>query len=266
MTKKAVVCDLDGTLLNSAHTISPETRDVIRQVIEKGNLFFIATGRHHLDAFAFKKMLGLHSYLISSNGARIHDREDREIYRNDIPPALTRRLFEMPIAEGIHKSVFQGDYWYVESRLEEFAEFHKESGFESTLAEFGGIMDADTIKFLFLTETDERLVTALDKRVREIFGGEVNAALSNEMCLEVMNKGVSKGYAVRAVMEKLGIPVSDVIAFGDGLNDKDMLMTAGKGYLMGNAHRKLKAELPDLEIVADNDEEGVANKLRELFL
>ncbi|MDR1831971.1 MAG: Cof-type HAD-IIB family hydrolase [Fusobacteriaceae bacterium] len=263
---KAVVCDLDGTLLNGGHTISAYTRDIIGQVIEKGNLFFIATGRHHLDAFAFKKMLGLHSYLISSNGARIHDQDDREIYRNDIPPALARELFTMPLDGRVHKSVFRGERWYVESVLEEFDEFHKESGFKCTLTDFETIIDSEIIKFLFLCEESEQVIAELDEAVRGRFGTRVNAAMSNETCLEVMNRDVSKGHAIKAVMGSLGIPLSDVISFGDGLNDKDMLTTAGTGYLMGNAHKKLKAGLPGHEILETNDNDGVAKKLKEIFL
>ena len=73
MKFKAIVCDLDGTLLNPEHTISKNTIDTIKKITDQGVKFFIATGRHHADALRFKDMLGLDSYLISSNGARIHD-------------------------------------------------------------------------------------------------------------------------------------------------------------------------------------------------
>ena len=55
MKYKAIVCDLDGTLLNSQHTISKYTRDVIKDVTNLGVKFFIATGRHHMDALNLKR-------------------------------------------------------------------------------------------------------------------------------------------------------------------------------------------------------------------
>ena len=101
MKYKAIVCDLDGTLLNSQHTISKYTRDVIKDVTNLGVKFFIATGRHHMDALKFKEMLGLDSYLISSNGARIHNENNEIIFKGDIPKELSNEIFDLNINEEI---------------------------------------------------------------------------------------------------------------------------------------------------------------------
>ncbi len=57
---------------------------------------------------------------------------------------------------------------------------------------------------------------------------------------EVMAGGVSKGHALEAVAKMLGYTLSDCIAFGDGMNDAEMLSMAGKGCIMANAHQRLE--------------------------
>ena len=59
--------------------------------------------------------------------------------------------------------------------------------------------------------------------------------------------------------------IKDVVAFGDGFNDYEMLQSVGKGYVMGNAHYKLKEALPRNEVIENNNEDGVAKKIVEIF-
>ncbi len=58
----------------------------------------------------------------------------------------------------------------------------------------------------------------------------------------------------------------EAVAFGDGFNDREMLEVVGKGFIMGNAHDKLRQALPNHKVIQTNDEDGVANTLKELFL
>ncbi|HHQ4564675.1 TPA: HAD family hydrolase, partial [Aeromonas veronii] len=51
---KVVVSDLDGTLLNKQHQISPRTRDTLHRLVEQGVKFVVATGRHHVDVRSFR--------------------------------------------------------------------------------------------------------------------------------------------------------------------------------------------------------------------
>ena len=58
----------------------------------------------------------------------------------------------------------------------------------------------------------------------------------------------------------------DSNAFGDGLNDADMLTTAGKGLIMANADERLKQRLPEMEIIGSDAKEAVATYLENTFL
>ncbi len=266
MKYKAIVCDLDGTLLNSDHTISKHTREVIKNVTALDVKFFIATGRHHIDALKFKEILGLDSYLISSNGARIHDENNNLVFKKDIPKELSNEIFNFSIDKDIHKSIYKGDFWYSEKPLNEAYEYHKESGFTYNIKQFSELKNSEVIKFFYIHE-DEKVIKNLEYKMNKEFGNRINLTLSLPICLEIMNKGVSKGSAIKDVLlSKFNIKAEEIISFGDGLNDYEMLKMAGEGLLMGNCNPRLKELLPNNKIIGRNDENGVAEYLKKVFL
>jgi len=61
------------------------------------------------------------------------------------------------------------------------------------------------------------------------------------------------------------LTLQDSIAFGDGMNDFEMLSVVGKGCIMQNASSELKSSLPNLEIIGSNADEAVPHYLNKLF-
>lgn len=78
-----------------------------------------------------------------------------------------------------------------------------------------------------------------------------------------MAAGVNKGVALHTMAELLSVPISRTAAFGDFLNDYELLREAGTAIAMENAHPKLK-EIAD-HIAPPNTEYGVMTVLRQLF-
>ena len=265
MNYKAVISDLDGTLLNSEHTIAPFTIDIIRQVVNRGVKFFIATGRHHQDVKIFKKMLGLDTYLITSNGARIHNDKDEVIYKKDIPAHLTDKIVDTDIDAEISRHAFIGDRWVSERPLENALEFHRESGFAQEIISFEELKGQEVIKFFFISDSTEK-IKKLEEHLRKSYGEDLNITLSLDNCIEIMHKEVSKGTAIKELFSKENIHTNEIMAFGDGLNDVEMLGLVGKGLIMGNGNERLREALPLNEIIASNNEHGVAKYLEKTFL
>ena len=81
---KVVISDLDGTLLNSDHTISAYTKSVFKELHQQDYLIIVATGRHHMDAMAIIDSLEFPVYLVTSNGARIHSPKKELLYSFDM--------------------------------------------------------------------------------------------------------------------------------------------------------------------------------------
>jgi hydroxymethylpyrimidine pyrophosphatase-like HAD family hydrolase len=99
---------------------------------------------------------------------------------------------------------------------------------------------------------------AIQDLAREIIGERLTIVASGSEAVEVTAAGVNKATAVA----ELGVPAEDVVAFGDYPNDIPMLMWAGLGVAMGNAHPDVIA-IAD-EVTATNDEDGVALVLERL--
>lgn len=267
MKYKAIICDLDGTLLNENHKLSTKTKEIIAKVKDTGKKIFIATGRHHLDAMELKKQLGLDSYLISSNGARIHDEHNQTVYEVDMDKKLVKFILNVKCHSDISRHAYTENNWYIEEEKKEFIEFHQESGFSYTLTDLSkiNIESEKFIKLFFISKNTDELIK-LEKYFENTIGNRASITLSGPECLEIMAKGVSKGEAIKNIMGTLKIDLEEVMAFGDGLNDYEMLKEVGKGLLMGNCSTRLREKLPEHEIIKRNSEDGVACYLEEKFL
>ena len=119
-------------------------------------------------------------------------------------------------------------------------------------------------KFFYIGEHENLL--KLERELLDVSNGELNVVFVSPDCLEVFNLKSNKANAIRFILEREGIEMSEAVAFGDGFNDYEMLQEVGKGYVMGNAFYRLSEALPDNEVIGTCDEDAEAKKLVELFL
>ena len=128
------------------------------------------------------------------------------------------------------------------------------------------IIKNQVLLIIYINE-NEKLIINLENEIKEKFGDRINLTLSLPICLEIMNKGISKGSAITDILlPKFGIETEEVISFGDGLNDYEMLDVVGEGLLMGNCNPRLKELLPNNKVIGRNDENGGAEYLKKVFL
>jgi Cof subfamily protein (haloacid dehalogenase superfamily) len=261
---RLIVSDLDGTLLTSEHRVGAYTREVIARVQALGVSVILASGRHVEDVRVFAGHLGGAIGLISCNGAATHDPRVTLLHSSRLDPDCVRYLTRDLDAPGVHVNVYRSTDWLVERAEPALLRYHQDSGFAYRVTNLR-VMDPDDVLKVFFFGSDDAL-NRLDARIRDRFGDRVSLTSSLPQTLEVMAAGVSKGSAITRIAETLGIPMSDVIAFGDGMNDLEMLSVAGTGILMGNADPRLKTALPHLEQIGSNAEESVARHLERLLL
>ena len=84
-------------------------------------------------------------------------------------------------------------------------------------------------------------IDAATRELREKYQGDLKIAISGDMWMDCMASGVSKGEAVRLLQESLGISPRETIAFGDQMNDIEMLQQAYYSFAVGNARPEVKA-------------------------
>ena len=86
---------------------------------------------------------------------------------------------------------------------------------------------------------------------------------SGKNLIDIMPDNTTKGNGIRVLAEKLGIPVSEVAAFGDSMNDEAMLRAAGFSVAMGNAEKEIK-DICDF-VTLSNDEGGITHAIKHIF-
>ena len=261
-----IATDLDGTLLNGEHQLDPYTIETVRRLDRDGLQFNIATGRHYADVTGIRDVLGIRPYLITSNGARVHAPDDTMIHAQDIEPAIVRRIVQPDVA-GPHGRVivnlFADHGWLIDRDAPHLLDFHRDSGFGYDVIDMASHGGSDIAKVLYIGEPAD--LAAVAARLGALFGDALYVTYSLPDCLEVMAANVSKGCALRAVLERLGVGRDRCIAFGDNMNDVDLLETAGHAFMMHNANPDLIARLPHIPRIGNHFDAGVARHLRALF-
>jgi len=254
MTKhkiKMIVTDLDGTLLRSDKTISKRSKAVLNKCRERGIKVVYATAR---GGTAIK--LASSQYFdgrVVCNGSLAY-LGDTEVYKRQIPYQIIRSLLTgcdrrglkvTSEAGNIHYSNFiVTDIWPIVTNYE-VADF-------STFA-----LDAQKLCIIFRDQED---IEFISKYLTE----ELYLYLSRDDIAMVMHRDAVKSKAVAALAQIWGINMSEVVAFGDDLNDVDMLKAAGTSVAMENAIDEVKA-VSDL-VCLGNDQDGVAEWLERNVL
>ena len=121
-------------------------------------------------------------------------------------------------------------------------------------------------KIMLLPESEDLHDMLAD--LRRIFGDRIYTAWAVAGRVEIMHPNVSKGLSLRAIAQHAGVPLSQVMAIGDGNNDLPMLQAAGVGVLMGNADQATQNAVTgsDIRIGRRVEEEGFAEAVRHFVL
>ncbi len=265
---KIVASDLDGTLLAPNHQLSEFSKLTLKKLHEKGFTFVFATGRHHVDVAGIREVVGIPAYMITANGARVHDQHDELLYCGNVKESLVQPVVDiLKQDDNLFVHMYQNEDWLLSREDDYFKKFHSDSGFSYKLFDVDNAPVTGIAK-IFIThpQHDHEHLVEFEQQLRDKFGDQLNISFSTPWCLEVMDASVSKGAALQAVAEKLGHTLDNCIAFGDGMNDVEMLSMAGKGLVMGTSHDKVMKALPDNEVIGSNEHDAVAHYLCDNLL
>lgn len=262
MKYKLVALDLDGTLLDNNHSISPYTGRVLKELDRRGIKVVIATGRSYSSLKPKIHEFKLEHPVICYNGAMIRDgKTDEILFNSTLNEEISGRLIKIARREKIHFHGFcKGDFLH-EFKSESSEYYESLSGLKGVITDFNKLDSYNFTKGMFIAEN--YLLQKIEKEVRELYDGHIYMAFSKPIFLEVMDIEASKARALNRIIKEYGIERSEVIAFGDGLNDKEMLEFAGKGIVMCNGHEDLKKRFENSRY--NNDEDGVARYIEGIL-
>ncbi|KPA85359.1 Haloacid dehalogenase-like hydrolase putativehaloacid dehalogenase-like hydrolase-like protein [Leptomonas pyrrhocoris] len=279
MTIKAVFVDMDGTLFDKRHRISPRSVEAIRALKAKGAFFIVATGRPFPDVFGTLGNANLHpDFIVTSNGSRVHDAQHETVFQCDLDAEAVCRIFQLSphlTAEGvvdpaapkrqIYYNVNCKDRWLTNECLSSVrAAFHPSYLYEQVDPMAFTPASLQGTHGIWVSGAHEDL-NCVRKFIEREFDGVVSCTFALPHILDIFPAGMNKGVALARVCEKLSVSPSEAIAFGDGMNDLQMLRAAGHGFVMANAAPMVKEAATGLPVIDSNDNDGVAKKIEELL-
>jgi len=282
---KLVAIDLDGTLLDYFLEISKENIAALKKVRSRGIEVVIATGRDFSDVLTLTGNIDLSAPVILQNGALIRHPQTGEIwFKEPLGKDLAIKTIEIaksfPIASFIHDE----DFIKTDEDREKLFNFIADLYVEITEGQVK-IESAKDIslkwvsKYIFVDDLiqhcDENIlkVTLLGRadplqkflaRAQDELGDKVYLTNSFPILMETLSTKASKGKALKYLSERMEIQRDEILAIGDGPNDRDMLEFAGTSIAMANCREELK-KIADY-ITLSCEDNGVAKALEKFIL
>ncbi|HJF32058.1 MAG TPA: Cof-type HAD-IIB family hydrolase [Sporosarcina psychrophila] len=258
MTKKMIMFDIDGTLLDHEKKLPVSAKEAIKSLKEVGHEVAIATGRAPYFINDLRKELEIDSF-VCFNGQYV-EIEGEVIYKNPIDKELLMQLSDFSTSYD-HPLVYMG------------ADFMKSNtGSHSEIEESLRSLFIDTAQLEvdanYYNNTEIYQTLLYCKEHEESFYrsnlGSLNFIRWHEFSMDVLPLGGSKAKGIEKFIENKGFTKDQVYAFGDNLNDIEMLQYVGYGVAMGNAPEEVKKIAR--YVTKDVSENGIAYGLEMVGL
>lgn len=262
---RLIATDMDGTLLDSESRLPAELPQVLDALEARGVVFCAASGRPYGSLLREFEGVADKIVFICENGALIMRGGERVFLDAIDPEYLPEIVAASRKMEGIYPVVCRADKAIVEESVpEDFLRITQQ--FCSNILVVPDLMKHthydDVCKVAFYDEGDaqQHELPLLKRDMPK----DLTVTLSGYHWVDVMKPGVHKGRAMEALMERFSITREECMAFGDYLNDTELLQSVTHSYAMENAHPQLKAIAR--HIAPTNDENGVIAVIRENVL
>lgn len=240
---KFIASDLDGTLLLPDKTLPDETFPLIRTLKEKGVLFAPASGRQYANLKNLFAPVADQVLFIAENGALVVYRD--EVLFTDLIPkdALLSALQAIRSIDGLYPMFCSTDYAYIEDKAEPFHTYAYSSYDHcKTVDDLEDVIDEPICKIAIYDAVGSAINCM--KRLPDKIPFLRTIQSGVDWC-DVSSLTASKGEAIEFIREKFGFTREECVAFGDHMNDYEMLLACGKAFVPENAFHVITDTFPD---------------------
>lgn len=262
MKYKAIFIDLDNTLLDSNHRISPVDKEAIRHAYESGVKVILCSGRSNASIVNFVNELNINSdnnYISAFNGCIICYGKNQKI----ISQYLIKRETALKIINDLRKfdiSIIiynQPEFTMIEAgKWSEYLErYHSICKMPYTLVKnFADVLKDEIPKIVALGSYWElEKINAYFDSSNNTANYEITTVFSSGNLLEFNNINASKGNSLIFIADRMGIKPSETVAIGDNQNDISMIEASGLGIAVANAIDSVKASADYITSRTNND-------------
>ena len=283
---KVIASDMDGTLLDKDHKISKRNIKAVKDAVNAGIRFIIATGRSFEQAIHVLEGTGIECDYIVYSGAEIRNSRQEILQRSIMNIQDCRMVYEVLKeydlmylfgAEDVdycigstkdrekelvrHILTFNPDMTEKEARESELFQFFLSK--TKVVSEFEELVKSgeDIIK-IFAAADDLNMLKEINDRLQ--VNSNLAIASSFENNIEITDIKAQKGIALKQYIESLGYTMDEVMVLGDSMNDYSMIsMDFGATVAMENGAKEVKEAAK--YITKSNEEDGVAYCIEELL-
>lgn len=270
-----ICCDLDGTLLTSSKEITSFSRETVKASCAEGNRFCIVSGRPPVMAGAYYKMLDLDTPVISHSGSIVWVPNNRQILtEHHIPKEPTLDYIDFCIEEGLDWALFTFDSVYFPYSDDRNIFYDEYNALARTwqapeLTYQSGLTREQTIELLeqgvyrvSVVRPTEDQMCALEAYFP--LHPEITFVHSTRSSYDALPFGVNKWEGILSICDYYDVDPSCVLAFGNDINDIEMVCNAGQGFMVENSEPQLLA--CNATLIGSNDADGVAHAIRSFVL
>ncbi|NCB33401.1 MAG: HAD family phosphatase [Erysipelotrichia bacterium] len=269
---RLISCDLDGTLFNRRSEISERNRSALAKARAKGIIVVLNSGRG-MDSIETRISKDLYDYACCMNGQNIYCSHDNSHeYMPELDQKDLYRLYDIVIqhmaamelySNGSHVAICARKYAFW-GKLYTWISWLRWRivGYHPNQTKI--ITRPEEIPFCHIPKACFAGSTKSLMQIRENLPENLDSVFVNSNWLEVMCRGVTKGAALKKILEKEHLTKEQAAGFGDGENDISMLMECGTRIVMANAMENTKKIATDIAL--SNNEDGVGVFIEENFL
>lgn len=265
---KAVMCDVDGTLLNKDGVVSKDTVEAIKKIREKGIIFGLSTGR---DVHSVKTLLntwgidGLVDAIVGTGGAEIYDYQLNVDKANfPLEGELIKDIVKHYEGMEVNFAIPYEGTLYAPKDDDLIRNLARDDRVPYKVVNYDEFLNEPRAKLIIVC-APEYMDTVIEKSKTFSNSKYKSASLKTASVLyEYMDPRVSKTHGLQEVMSMHNIDMKDLCTFGDADNDYDMTLNAGVGVVMANGSEKTKS-VADY-ITDDNNHDGIANFINKYIL
>lgn len=259
-----IVSDFDGTLVDSEDRVPMTTVFLIDKLRREGFTFVVATGRCLKSVSYYNNDFVFIDFIVACNGAYIYDVINNKcIFKKNLLISNVKRIIKKYINTAIIYAI-DNSVWHL---------ITKEAAYQD---EFDVLKEEDYLRFLDSNKTNIykldiyfKTLKEAKRAIKEIdsMGLKVNVNLqegNSKYMIEVTHQYVNKLEGIKIIANKKKISLKEIVSFGDGYNDIDLLKESGFGVATDNAERALKNVADDITL--DYNHKGVENYLKKMNL
>ncbi|KKB62093.1 hypothetical protein WM40_19615 [Robbsia andropogonis] len=299
---RAVLSDIDGTLVRSDKSLSPAVIEAVAALRRAGIAFSLASARPPRGLAGFVDVLHLgqpaplpgtdsartshlptpqdtdhtsrsgpgdtaprHAPLAAFNGGNIITPDLRVLDALPLPPDVVRDVVADLQSRGLSPWLFTEGEWRIVDPTGDHVDTETRTlGYGPTLVDTFTERDFASVDKILAASRDHAGLARIEQEIGMAFQGQISTVRSQQYYLDITHPDAHKGTAARVIARHLGIALDEMAVLGDMSNDLPMFDVAGFAIAMGQAE-------PDIQqranvVTASNDDDGVAKAIYEWIL